>query len=309
MTKSNEITQLKLQLIEGGYFAQDAAVALAKLGYFDRDVVLTLCGMLIYPADHREYNSPYTPEELLSDVSVAEYVYPLLREGVSTARYAALALYHRHKWAAEDPAILFESLRFLNNGQFGDLVTFLRKRPLPLEALGDLVHELSRDAFPAGWEHSPTDIVAAFGGTLPATTISSIASLLDSDSELTRSRAVACLGRIGPQARDTIPALRAALQDEVSVCWDVPEALARILGSDAVPILAEILVDPFLRREGDELTRESAAKALARMSCESDAAIPALRIALEDPAPGVQVAARAALLENDPMQSDAPPGH
>ena len=287
MADADAILRLRSELAKGGLDAQNAATDLASLGHYDLDVVMTLSSMLMDSAG----NVAYTAERLLRGVSLVDSVYPMLREDADAASFAAHVLFHRHQWDVEDPGALFESLHFLERDHFDSLVDYLSERPLPRAAFEALVDQLARDPMPDRWRRGPGDILAAFGPVLPPGILSRIASLLDGDDEWVRAKTVECLALIGPDARDAAPAIHRALRDGVPVVWHVPAALAAILGADAVPALADVVLDAGF----DELTRKYAAKALGDIGAAAAGALPALQSALGIPVPDVRDAASRAI--------------
>src|SRR5439155_8038 len=92
-----------------------------------------------------------------------------------------------------------------------------------------------------------------------------------------RGRAAEALGRIGPAAKEAVPALARAMKDkdEVSVRAAAAEALGRV-GAAAVPELIEAL------KGKDAGQRALAAGALGRIGPGAKEAVPALEKVLDD---------------------------
>lgn len=59
-----------------------------------------------------------------------------------------------------------------------------------------------------------TDVIAGIGGETEARALSSLISLAGADSSAVRCEAIECLTRLGPRARDAIPALERAMNDD-----------------------------------------------------------------------------------------------
>ncbi len=106
-----------------------------------------------------------------------------------------------------------------------------------------------------------------------------------------RVRAAQTLGEFGPDAATAVPALIDALKNDPNhdVSADAARALAKI-GHAAKPALPHLIN---ALREGHPSVREAAAFALGEIGDQS--ALPALRAALADPVPDVQMFAQTAI--------------
>jgi HEAT repeat protein len=99
-----------------------------------------------------------------------------------------------------------------------------------------------------------------------------------------RIAALALLGRLGPEARESLPALR-------SLEHESPEAAVRSAAGGAIPSVA--CIDALNAK--DAAVRIAAAEALGRLDWPATAGVPALIIALKDPETQVRIAAANAL--------------
>lgn len=122
-------------------------------------------------------------------------------------------------------------------------------------------------------------------------TVSELVDVLNEDrSPYRRMLAVEALERMGPDAKDAVPALIEALDDPgVFGRFTVPNALAHI-GPAAVPA-----VEQALREHGRSPVRSGCAKALGFMGPVASEAVPALQKALHDADPDVRMAASESL--------------
>src|SRR5215471_2013797 len=140
-----------------------------------------------------------------------------------------------------------------------------------------------------------------FGSDEAAIVVPSLIPLLKDRDHRLRSGAAYALGRIGPPARDAVPALKAALQNALKdEANDEPARMfryhiARALGKlgpearSAVTPLAELLKDR------DAYVRSAAGEALGLIGPGARAAVPALTRALEDGEAAVRLEAAQAL--------------
>lgn len=123
-----------------------------------------------------------------------------------------------------------------------------------------------------------------------------------------RTMAAKTLGSIGPKAREAVPALREALNEEGATAYlrlEAAEALWKIQQQpdDAVPALVELLTYRVEEKHSDwrvanDLAhiRETAARTLGQMKTAATAAVPTLeKVAQNDPGAGARRSAAAAL--------------
>lgn len=119
------------------------------------------------------------------------------------------------------------------------------------------------------------------GPAAPAPVPPAVVSLLKSmENPATRWMAVVALGELGATARDAIPALVDAIDDEDSaVRWDAVKALGKMgpAAASAVPALIAVLGDP-----NDVIARQYAVAALGSIGARAGAAVPALIGAFKD---------------------------
>jgi CubicO group peptidase (beta-lactamase class C family) len=143
---------------------------------------------------------------------------------------------------------------------------------------------------------------AASAGTPPDTAaVQLLVAALHSPDAAVREGAASSLGRLGPAAKEAIPALVATFTDEdLYLRGAAAVALGRI-GSDAVPALVQALGD------GNENVRWSAAVALGRLGPQARDAGPALVRALSDANENVRFCAATALGGISPAVQDAVP--
>jgi HEAT repeat protein len=109
-------------------------------------------------------------------------------------------------------------------------------------------------------------------------------------------KAAKALGRIGPAARDALPALVKAMKTEHGVLMVAAEAL-ELMGTAARPAISDLIA--LLKSEE---TRPWAARVLGTIGPEARAAVPALVVALNDRNPFIAADVGSALLRIDPSQ-------
>src|SRR5262249_29264244 len=97
-----------------------------------------------------------------------------------------------------------------------------------------------------------------------------IATLQNPYSQI-RAKAAAALGRMGPAAKDAVPALVEALKDK--------QAEVRVQASLALAAIGDAAVQPLIKALKDEhrQTRMGAALCLGHMGSKAEAAAPALK--------------------------------
>jgi HEAT repeat protein len=286
-------------LMEAGneWEARNAAVRLAQAGYYDERVIRILCGLLLSSAGNEEY----TAQELLRGVSIGSIIYPMFDGDEAMARGAAEILYRRQEWAAEDPAALLEAARWFDSWQKDALIDFLLSIEIPPSAFAKLLNDV-RNATERMFESR--DILKAMGPRLPDAVMDELVAMLESDDVYVRWNALVALSRVGPRLSHQAARLQATLYDEIPVCYESPETLESVLGEGAIPLLAELFIQPEGKPPVDGLTRQYMVEALGRCTLKAkesaksalhSTGVQALRNALLDPDERVQSAAQAAL--------------
>ena len=125
-----------------------------------------------------------------------------------------------------------------------------------------------------------------------------------------RYAAVLALGRIGPTAKNTVPALQKQIAGKepmlsVASVWAVKriDPTNRSLAAAALPVLTKLV------GAKDEILRMQAAGALGDLGPEARDAVPALRKLLEDPNEDVRRTAAESLtkIQGTPVKAPATP--
>lgn len=308
MTESNRIEQLRAKLAASLATQEPdtkAALELAEAGCDDEIVTEGLCHALldyfsvaeedkrVWPAWERGPNWDRVNSWVLEDSP--------------RARLAARTYYMHCDRHSADPLFLLTILPLLLDGDQRMLIdvhlrNYAQSGQLPAEAFGPLIARVrspDRDeASTALWK---------FGPDLPAGVIPILAGLVTDTDDLVKLDALDLLKQIGPKSQDAVPALRGALRGDIWIADEVLKVLPGALGAAAVPLLVEVLTDPFFRRPGYEGVRAGAARA-----CYALESVPAarsvLRLALDDPDEPVRAAATAVLAEFDCPNGTQPPG-
>lgn len=122
---------------------------------------------------------------------------------------------------------------------------------------------------------------------------------LDDGTPSVRAGAAKALGWMGPDARESIPALGARLHDPETFVARLAGTALQSIGPASVPVLAEALKDQ------DDGIRLSAAETLERMGPEGRDAVPALAEAVKDPSTSVRLHSTLALTAIGPPASAA----
>ncbi len=132
--------------------------------------------------------------------------------------------------------------------------------------------------------------------------LSSLSSALKDANPQVRAVAATALASVGPAGSEAIPALQEMLSTQD--CLPALRALA-LYGSDAAPAIGKIVV--LLQQEGDSEIRWNAANTLGKMGPAAKKAVPKLVAAMKDPEPLVREHAAEALGEIGPDAKDAIP--
>lgn len=270
-------------------------VEMVKQGRVDDAVIDRLFGLFCSDASNVMFRALDTLNEI---VGPAQAFLAKAFEGGNTERARSFAqVIKRWRWWNHelDAALVVRATLFMDRRDRVDLVNdCLRTAELPPEVFEETVLALQ-----AGNDEAAA-VLGDFGGSLPAKVVAHFVELLTGEYSYSRDLTIQVLGKVGPKAREAVPILGRLLREDPTSCWGVPEALAGILGKDCVPLLIEVLVDPFFHRDGDECTRASALDGLGEIGADARAAVPAVVGALRDPNEYVRNRAAAALGAIDP---------